>query len=242
MPQSWAYDEDIRTYSYDPERAIALLEEAGWVLPDESRTAFGELLPEDAGVRTKQDVRLEFTLVTHDIPDRVALAHAVAEEWENIGARVHVEAVSLSDLTLEYLNPRAFDAALVQLKLPVDPDPYPLWHSTQVEGGQNYGGFLDRDADEAIEVARLMIDHGRRAELYSQFQEVFANRIPAILLYQPIYTYGVDRQVRNVQIAPMPDPSGRFRNISQWEVLEEELSLSELNDRVGDKLDKRSDP
>jgi ABC-type transport system substrate-binding protein len=87
-----------------------------------------------------------------------------------------------------------------------------------------------------------MIDHGRRAELYSQFQEVFANHVPAILLYQPIYTYGVDRQVRNVQIAPMPDPSGRFRNIAQWEVLEEELSLSELNDRVGDKLDKRSDP
>jgi hypothetical protein len=40
----------------------------------------------------------------------------------------------------------------------------------------------------------------------------------------------------------MPDPSGRFRSISQWEVLERELSLSELNDQVGDKLDKRSDP
>jgi len=242
MPQSWAYDKEIKTYPYDPEKAAALLKEAGWELPDEIRTTFGELSAEDVGVRTKLDVRLEFTLVTHDISDRVALAHAIAEQWEKIGARVHVEAVSLSDLTLEYLNPHDFDAALVQFKLPLDPDPYPLWHSTQVEGGQNYGGFVDRDADEAIEVARLMIDHGRRAELYRQFQEVYAERVPAILLYQPIYTFGVDLQVRNVQIAPMPDPSGRFRNIWQWEVLEKEVSLSELNDQVGDQLDKRSDP
>jgi peptide/nickel transport system substrate-binding protein len=242
MPQSWAYDEKITTYTYDPEKAIALLVDAGWALPDDSRRAFEELSAEDVGVRTKLDVRLEFTLVTHDIPDRVALAHAVAEQWEEIGARVHVQPLSLSDLTLEYLDPREFDAALVQLKLPVDPDPYPLWHSTQVEGGQNYGGFVDRDADEAIEVARMMTDQGRRAELYRQFQEVFAERVPALLLYQPIYTFGVDRQVRNVQIAPMPDPSGRFRSIWQWEVLEKELSLSELNDQLGDRLDKRSDP
>jgi peptide/nickel transport system substrate-binding protein len=160
-----------------------------------------------------------------------------------VGVRAQVQAVSISDLTLEHLRPRAFDAALVQWNLPPDPDPYPLWHSTQTEGtGQNYCGFVDRDADEAIEVARLMTDYGRRAELYRQFQEVFVEHVPAILLYQPIFTYGLDRQVRNPQIAPMPDPSGRFRSISQWAVLEKEIALHELNDQVGDKLDKRSDP
>jgi peptide/nickel transport system substrate-binding protein len=117
-----------------------------------------------------------------------------------------------------------------------------MWHSTQKRGGQNYSGFDNRDADEAIEVARQLIDRGERTELYRQFQAIFAEEVPALMLYQPVYAYGVDKQVRNVQIAPMPDPSGRFRNVYQWELLEAEISLSELNDQVGDTLDKRRDP
>jgi peptide/nickel transport system substrate-binding protein len=243
MPQSWAYDPNVKKYPYDPEQAIALLEEAGWVLPDPNQATLNGLSAEDAQVRTKMDQRFEFTLLTNDVPDRVALARAIAAQWTKIGARVNVQAVSLSELMLDHLGPRAFDAALVQWKLPPDPDPYPLWHSTQTEGaGQNYCGFVDRDADEAIEVARLMNDHGRRAELYSQFQGVFVEHVPAILLYQPIYTYGLDWQVRNPQIAPMPDPSGRFSSVSRWAVLEKEVTLTDLNDQVGDKLDSRSNP
>ena len=243
MPQSWAYDPDVTKYAYDPARAVALLEEAGWLLPDANKTTFDELSPEDAEIRGRRGERLEFTLLTNDVPDRVALASAIVDQWAQVGARVRVEAVSISDLMQEHLRPRAFDAALVQWQQRPDPDPYPLWHSTQVEDiGQNYGGFVDRDADEAIEVARLMIDHDRRAELYRQFQAIFVEQVPAILLYQPVYTYGLDRQIRNVQIAPMPDASGRFKSVSQWEMLEREIALDELNDQVGDKLDKRSDP
>ncbi|MBN1641501.1 MAG: hypothetical protein JXA09_09715 [Anaerolineae bacterium] len=243
MPQSWAYDPGVETYAYAPERAVALLEEAGWLLPEQTRSTFGDLEAEEAEVRVKQGVRLEFTLLTTDVPDRVALAHAIADQWAELGVRVQVEQLSMTALTQDRLHPRAFEAALVQWQVRTDPDPYPLWHSTQAAvGGQNYGGWVDRDADEAIEVARLMVDQARRAELYRQFQEIFVEQAPAILLYQPVYTYGVDAAVRNVQVAPMPDPSGRFRTVSQWAVLEEEVVLADLNDQVGDKLDKRTDP
>ena len=243
MPQSWAYDTRVKKYAHDSVRATELLEEAGWLLPDAKESVLADLDPQDQPVRSKRDQLLEFTLLTIDVPDRVALANAIADQWAELGARVHVEAVSITDLTEVYLQPRAFEAALVQWQSRPDPDPYPLWHSTQAtQSGQNYCGFVDRDADEAIEVARLMVDHGRRAELYQHFQEVFVEQVPAILLYQPVYTYGLDKQVRNVQIAPMADASGRFRNVWQWAVLEKEVGLSELNDQVGDQLDKRSVP
>ena len=87
-----------------------------------------------------------------------------------------------------------------------------------------------------------MTDYGRRSELYRQFQQVFVEHVPAILLYQPIYTYGVDQQVRNVQIAPMLDPSGRFQSVIRWAIAETEISLPDLNDQVGDKLDKSGEP
>jgi len=244
MPQSWAYDPQVRQYAYDPKQAKDLLERAGWQLPDPKQVALGELKPEDANFRAKKGQQLEFTLVTNDVPDRIALAHAIADQWEDVGVRVDVKAVSMSDLTLDYLRPRRFDAVLSQWQsLPPDPDAYPVWHSTQIEGtGQNYSGFVNRDADEAIEVARQLTDPGERAELYYQFQQIFADQVPALLLYQAVYTYGVDKRVRNVQIAPMPDPSGRFRSAAKWAVLAKEVLLSDWNDQVGDKLDKRAVP
>jgi peptide/nickel transport system substrate-binding protein len=239
MPQSWAYKADIKLYAYDPAQAEALLEQAGWELVEPDRLVLGDGARQGSAVRIKNGMPLEFSLLTNDLPDRVALAHAVADQWEAVGVWVHVRAVNMADLAEQYLIPRSYDAALLQWQsTPPDPDPYPVWHSTQVEAGQNYGGFVDRDADEAIEVARLMADRGERTKLYHQFQDIFAEEVPAFLLYQAVYTFSVDERVRNVQIGPMHDPSGRFANVSDWAIATREVSLSDLNDQVRDTLDK----
>ncbi len=242
MPQSWAYDPQVPKYEYSPERAMSLLDQAGWKIPDSRRLRL-DIGTEVPGVRVKKDRPLEFTLLVNDVPERVALARAVADQWAQVGIKAHVRAVSMSELTLDHLRPRKFDAVLSQWQsLPPDPDPYPVWHSTQITGtGQNYSGFVNRDADEAIEVARQLTDREKRKELYIKFQQVFAQEVPAILLYQPVYTYGVDRRVRNVQIAPMLDPSGRFRTVWQWAVREKKVPLHDFNDQVGDELDRRGD-
>lgn len=244
IPQSWAYTPDVRQYAYDPEQAKALLDKAEWKLPDPRQVTLGEIKPADANVRAKKDQLLEFTLLTNDIPDRVALAHAIAEQWAAIGVRAMVQSVSMSDLTQNYLRQRRFDAVLSQWQsLPPDPDPYPIWHSTQAtSSGQNYSGFDNRDADEAVEVARQITDPVKRAELYRNFQVIFAEQVPSLLLYQAVYSYAVDKQVRNVQIAPMSDPSGRFKSVVNWAVLEKKVLLRDLNDQIGDRLDKRVDP
>jgi peptide/nickel transport system substrate-binding protein len=240
MPQSWAYKADIRRYAHDPVRAEALLERAGWVYTESDGVVLSDGARQGSAVRMKNGVPLEFSLLTNDLPDRVALAHAVAAQWQAVGARVHVRAVNMADLAQQHLIPRAYDAALLQWQsTPPDPDPYPVWHSTQAEQtGQNYGGWANRDADEAIEVARLLADRGERAELYAQFQDIFAEEVPAFLLYQAVYTLSVDKQVRDVQIAPMHDPSGRFGNVSDWAIATREVRLSDLNDQVTDVLDK----
>ena len=240
MPQSWAYNSDVTRYAYDPRQADALLDRAGWTYPKAARGVLSDVVRPEASVRMKNGVPLEFSLLTNDVPDRVALAHAIASQWEAIGMRVHVRAVSASELTQQYLGPRTFDAVLSQWhSLPPDPDPYPVWHSTQIQAGQNYGGFNHRDADEAIEVARQLTDRSKRTELYHQFQDIYSQEVPAILLYQSVYTFCVDKGVHNVQIAPMLDASGRFRSVAQWQVLDQVVRLDNLNDQVGDTLDKQ---
>ena len=52
--------------------------------------------------------------------------------------------------------------------------------------------------------------------LYSEFQQVFAADVPSILLYIPVYTYGVDQRVRDVQIAPLWQTGDRFKTLDRW--------------------------
>jgi peptide/nickel transport system substrate-binding protein len=97
-----------------------------------------------------------------------------------------------------------------------DPDPYPFWHQTQITGGQNYSKWDDRQASEYLEQARITTDLGERAKRYRNFQVRFTNQMPALPLYYPVYTYGVDAQVKGVRMGPLFDQSDRLSTITSW--------------------------
>ncbi len=216
IPGTWAYNvEGVRQYAYDPQQAEAMLTIAGW-----TRTALTETV-HDAEGRP-----LSFTLMTVDSePDR-SIAEAVAKRWQAIGISVTVDAVPPLALG-GALEGRSYEAALVRVALPGDPDPYPLWHETQALSGQNYTGFRHRRISEVIEEARRTIDRARRRELYHEFQQLFMDEVPALPLFVPIYNYAVDQRVHNVQIGPLMRPSDRFRTIADWYVLQRRVIVSE---------------
>ena len=215
---TWAYDNGVVRYEHDPDQARDLLTRAGWRAPNPPLAEIGETSGED-GVREKAGVKLAFTLLTDDDPLHVELAEEIARQWEAIGVKATLRTID-SGLVREFLHPREFEALLIDLELRGDPDPYPLWHSTQAEGeGQNYAGFVSYEVDKLLEEARCTTDSGRRAELYRRFQEIFADEVPSLLLYYPIYTYAVDEKVKGVQLGPMGDPSDRFRNVTEWYIV-----------------------
>ncbi|MDL1896465.1 peptide ABC transporter substrate-binding protein, partial [Anaerolineae bacterium CFX7] len=208
LPNSWAYDESIKKYPYDPQRAADLLTQAGWQDTN------------DDGVRDKNGEPFAFSLVTNtDDPLRARIAQQLADDWKKIGVAVDVELMPAPALVQEALRPRKFDAVLFGVtQLPADPDPYALWHSTQTpdksEAGQNYSGWENPEADDLLQEARRTVDTAQRAELYRQFQMLFMQDVPAAILYYPVYTYGIDQRLHGVQLAPLLDAGDRFRNIS----------------------------
>jgi len=131
----------------------------------------------------------------------------------------------------EALQSGNFEAIMVHLSLPGDPDPYPFWHETQIGGGQNYAGFVHRRISEVIEQARVKVNRERRRELYYEFQDIFAQQVPALLLYVPAYTYGVDERIHDVQIGPLMYSSDRFRTISDWWIVPRRVFVSETEAR-----------
>lgn len=207
FPGSWAYYEGIERLNYDPEAAIELLREAGYTLP-----ASG------GSVREKEGERLSFDLLIPAGEEYAALAGEIASDWARIGVEANLKPVPYSDLVSDYLEPRAYQAALVSLDLArsPDPDPYPFWHQAQKTGGQNYSSWDDHQASEYLEQARVIVDLAERTRLYRNFQVRFTSEMPALPLFYPVYTYAVDAQVQGVTMGPLFDTSDRFATVTSW--------------------------
>lgn len=210
LPNSWAHYDGVERFDYDPDAAIKLLKSQGYVIPAEG-----------GDVRAKEGVSLTFTMLHPDDDFHTQIAQKIQADWAQIGVRVNLEPQPYDQLVLESLASRAFQAALVDLNLSrtPDPDPYPFWHQAEATGGQNYTQWDNRAASEYLEQARVTADYTLRAKLYRNFQVLFAKELPALPLYIPVYSYGVDAQVQGVQISPLYDPSDRFANFASWYLL-----------------------
>ena len=200
----WAYDPAVRQYAYDPERAAGLLDASGWSDSDGDR------------IRDSGGTPFRFSLLTGPGLTMARIADGLAQQWQAIGLDVTVRQVSAEELPV-LVRSRGFDAILAEVTLSGDPDPYPLWHSTQAtQPGQNITGFANEQADLAMEEARTSADPEQQSAAYATFQQIFAEQVPALLLYYPIYTYAVDAQVHGVQLAPVLRASDRFRTVADW--------------------------
>lgn len=214
LPGTWAYYNGIQSQAYDPGAAEKLLAAAGFILPA------GE------NVRNKDGVLLAFTLIHPDDEQHTRIAEQIRNDWLEIGVQVTLQAIPYDSLVMDHLEPRAYQAALVDLDLShiPDPDPYPFWHQSQITGGQNYSQWDNRSASEYLEQARVIFDRAVRARLYRNFQAVFNKETPAVLLFYPTYTYAADARVNGVQLAPIFESSDRFDTIADWYLLTQRAS------------------
>lgn len=204
-PGHWAYAPSVRQYDYDQTAAAALLDEAGW------RDTDGD------GVRDKEGEALAFVLLVKDDLRHQQIGAQLAADWAKIGVRAEVRAVPFNSLVSDFLAPRAFEAALTDWNQVGDPDPFAQWHSSQVEGnGQNYTGWQNAEADLLIESARQSTDEAERRAAYAQFQAIFAEELPALPLFHPVYHYGASTRVRDLQIGALNTPAERFDSFPAW--------------------------
>jgi peptide/nickel transport system substrate-binding protein len=210
LPGSWAYYEGSEHFEFNPDESVNLLKGEGYVIPAEG-----------GDVRAKEGTALSFTMLYPDDTVHTRIAETIRDEWAQIGVHVELQAVPYDKLATDFLASRKYQAALVDLNLArtPDPDPYPFWHQAEATGGQNYSQWDNRAASEYLEQARVTADYSLRTRLYRNFQVVFAKELPALPLFAPVYSYGVDSQVQGVQVAALYDPSDRLATFSRWYLL-----------------------
>lgn len=127
----------------------------------------------------------EHQLVVNDDFRNVALARAVAEQWEAaLGLRVEVVPLPWERYVQQVAGPRGVDALFRESWQAPFPSPdavlFPLFHSRSI-GQDNWARFSDRDVERRLDrVAREQTEDALRAMQYQSLEATLCQSLPLI--------------------------------------------------------------
>ena len=207
-PSSWAFDpKATAAVAYDRTAAAAGLRAAGW-----TKSGTGWLPP-----KAKRPVTIELLAADASVNAVTARAAArVAAAWTSLGIPTTVTSLEAGAL-VERLRGGAFVAAVADLNVGLDPDPYPLLASSQVQaGGSNVSGFQDPALDAALNAARAPGTDAARGAAYARLETLLGKLEPILPLFFRDSVFVVSDRLVGPTAVPVADPSGRFWDVIAW--------------------------
>lgn len=202
QPGTWAFRDDLKPYSFDPDQALALLAEAGWADHD------GD------GLLDKNGRTFQFTLLTNQgNAQRLRAATIIQYRLGEIGIKVDIRAVEWATFLNEFVHKGRFDALILAWTTPAEPDPYSVWHSDNArEGGLNFVRYRNAELDTLVDRARKTLNREVRRKLYWRVQEILHEDQPYCFLYVPMALPIVAARVQGID----PAPAGIGYNADRW--------------------------
>jgi peptide/nickel transport system substrate-binding protein len=198
-PASWAFDPAVKPYAYDPNRAKALLGEAGF-------------RPGADGVLERNGKRFSFT-IRHDQANQAVKDTAVIiqEYLKRVGVEAKLEPLDWPTF-VKKLFASEFEGIVVGWTNHHDPDPfaYTIWHSSQWKG-RNFAHFKNPRVDELLEQARHTAVIAERKKHYAEFSKLLMEDAPYVFLYFPQQVF-VTRQSYD-GFVPIPTFAGVYQSL-----------------------------
>ncbi|MFC1854043.1 peptide-binding protein, partial [candidate division CSSED10-310 bacterium] len=188
--KSWAYNPNIKPLPYDLEKAAQLLNEAGWQDND------GD------GILDKNGLKFEFELIINaESASFTQLASIIQANLKKLFIEAKIKAFEWS-VFLERKRHGEFDATMGAWHLSVDPDQYSLWHSSQVEVGNNQIGYANEEVDKLLEAGRREFERNKRQEIYWKIHEILHHDQPYTFIDCYMQTYVIAKRVENYEVSP----------------------------------------
>ena len=173
---------------YDPDASAALLDEAGWVMNDET------------GIRERDGVALTIAHWSPDRPLSAATAQFLAEDLNAIGVEFQI---NLADIAAYLTVVRAGEHNTQQWwDTQTDPDGVfrTLYHSSNAGGGTNRNNYRNDDMDAMIDAAVGIGDLEARAAAYADIQQKLADEVVMAYFNDPVVLYASTPDVQDVTI------------------------------------------
>ncbi len=202
-PETWAYNDNLRHYEYNKDKALELFAKAGWTLDENN-------------VMQKDGQAFTFTVLTNQGNDsRIKTATVMQDYYKKIGIEMKIRTVEWSAFIKEFVDKGNFDAIILGWNILQDPDVSDVWHSSKTHaGGLNFVKFRNDDVDRLLEEARSTLDQEKRKVLYDEFQAILHEEQPYLFLYVPYSLPMVQNRFHGIE----PAPAGISYNIDKWYV------------------------
>ncbi len=220
------YHQEILEIQFDVEKSKELIEKAKF--KKEEGSEFYKKKINIGGKIEEKELIISLTLI--DSPQNTELSEMIKSFWKEVGVNTEINLLEIGEIK-KVRDERNYQTLLYSEILGLDPDPYPFWHSSQISfPGLNLSGFSNKEADKLLEDARIITDKNIRIEKYKKFQEILSDGKTAIFLFQPVYDYVIDKNIKNVKISNIVVPSDRFSNINKWYIKTERQFSWNLDD------------
>ncbi|HUH11720.1 MAG TPA: ABC transporter substrate-binding protein, partial [Longimicrobiales bacterium] len=189
---------------YDPERAMELLEQAGW------RDADGD------GVREKGGQRLAFTMLSSDAALNRSVVEVLQGQLRRVGVAVEPRVLEFQTMLAQF-KARDYDATFANWVLDnfqVGTAPDALVHSrwAEAEGSANRTGFASPEADALLERGRAATAEEDARQVWVSFTELLQREQPVTFMFWLDELAGVRQEVQGVSM----DPRGELSGIARW--------------------------
>ncbi len=194
--QSWAYNDDVPRYDYDPGKARQLLDAAGH--PAVNGVRFHITMK----TSTDENTRLMVAVMQQQLRDVGIALDIRTFEFATFFADVSSGAFQLYSLRWIGGNedPDIFDAAFHSRNFP--------------PAGRNRSFYSNPEVDNLIDQASRETNQGDRKRLYAELQQILAQDLPSINLWYFDNVLVHTRRVRNVTL----NPSGNYDFLKTAEI------------------------
>ena len=204
QPVSWAYTDQITRYPFDPARARALLDEAGWKAGPN-------------GIRQRDGRPLAFTLITQaGYAIRENMAQAIERQLRDVGVDVRVVLHDGTAISAIWFEGR-FDAMLHWWQMPSDPELTTFFAADRTPpAGRNINYYKDDALTALLYSADRTVDREERTRLLHRAQAMVSEAVPEIPLYSVTRLDAVPASLQHFK--GNPTNTGIFWNVHEWAI------------------------
>ena len=205
QPPSWAFTDDVMKYPYDPTRARALLDEAGWKAPA------------PGAVRVKDGRPLAFTLMTQaGFAIRENVSQTLDTQWREVGIDADIRLHDGTTISAVWFSGK-FDAMLHWWHMPADPEITLFFAADRTPpAGRNINYLRDEALTALLYRSDRTVDQIERRRLLVEAQRRVAELAPEIPLYNVTRLDAVPASLENFR--GNPTNAGIFWNVHEWRI------------------------
>ncbi len=163
-PENWAYDGEVTTYHYDPERARMLLD--------------------DAGFKADRNGMRKLALVYKCAPEGARMGEILQAMLRRVGIEVRIRSNEWATF-YDDMQRGNFDIAAMPWIGIRDPHHYYMVFDSQMTPprGLNRGRYSNPEMDRLVEAGDATIDEAARKKIYAQVQKLAADDLPYLSLW-----------------------------------------------------------